>query len=344
MPADTKPQIPVLEIKGTHHDIGVQLARFSADFFHGTMVGGETWNRVMAFRNDPRVAIMREMVEKQFPLYWQEIRGLADGLALPFDDMVLWHFRGDVWEMTPEGCTTVQIPGPEPIVAHNEDGDPQHRGQCALARVRPSDGGEAFTSFIYPGTIPGHAFAATDAGLVATINHIAALKTGVGMPRILLGRALLDCTTLDAAVRLLETSDRAGAYHVTLAQRGDPRIFGVEFTHSGCSVRLIEQTQCHTNHLIHRGMADEPQEASASSHARLRCGDRIVADKARDGRLDPLSVLWDKSDPALPICREDPADDSCTVAAAVFHVGARSLRWSVYDRAGAPPCYSGELG
>lgn len=45
----------------------------------------------------------------------------------------------------------------------------------------------------------GHAFAAADAGLVATINHVAALKTGVGMPRILLGRALPDGTTLDAA-------------------------------------------------------------------------------------------------------------------------------------------------
>jgi predicted choloylglycine hydrolase len=332
-------RLPCIEMSGTHYDIGVQLGRFGADFAHRRIVPGEYWPRVMAYRDDPRVAVMRGMVEARFPTYWQEMRGLADGLGLPFDDIVLWHFRGDVWDMPPEGCTTVQIPGAEPVVAHNEDGDPEHRGHCALARVRPT-GSQAFTSFIYPGSVPGHAFAATANGLVATVNHIGSLQPGVGLPRVLLGRAVLDCTTLDGAVRLLQTSDRAGAYHVTLAQRGDSRIIGVEFTHSACSVQTIEHPQCHSNHLIHRGISEERQEISASSRARLQRGRDIIAGHGDAGRLDPLSVLWDKGNPALPVYRRDPDDTAYTLAVAVFRVGATSLDWRVYDQAGETPCFS----
>ncbi|MET2828448.1 C45 family peptidase [Mesorhizobium shangrilense] len=329
-------RLATIEVGGTHYDVGVQLGRFAADLVHTYTVPSEVWAKVMARRHDSRVELMRRMVEIRFPTYWQEMRGMADGLGLPFDDMVLWHFRGDVWEMPPEGCTTVQIPGSEPIVAHNEDGDAAQISRCAIARVRPL-GSKAFTSFIYPGTIPGHAFAVTEAGLVATINHIGALDVGVGLPRTLLGRALLDCDTLDEAVRLLKTSERSGAYHVTLGQSGDSRLFGVEFTHSNCSVRRIEHTQCHSNHLIHQGISDERQEISASSRARLKRANELVA---QDDDVDPLTVLWDKSDPVLPVYRERLDDSAQTLAAAVFHIGDKSVEWSVYDRADEPPCFS----
>lgn len=325
-----------LEISGTHYDVGAQLGQFAADLFHSYTTPSEVWVKVMERRQDSRVALMRRMVEDRFPTYWQEMRGMAEGLGVPFDDLVLWHFRGDVWEMPPEGCTTVQIPGNEPVIAHNEDGDAAQISRCAIATVRPT-GSKAFTAFIYPGTIPGHAFAVTEAGLVATINHIGALDVGVGLPRTLLGRALLDCGTLDEAVRLLETLERSGAYHVTLAQAGDSRLFGVEFTHSNCSVRKIEYPQCHSNHLIHEGVSSERQEISASSRARLLRANELIE---RNGDIEPLAVLWDTSNEELPIYRGEPQDSAQTLAAAVFHVGAKSVEWSVYDRAGEPPCFS----
>jgi predicted choloylglycine hydrolase len=331
--------LPYLELSGTHHDIGVQLGRFGADFTHSFTVPRDKWHKVMSHRDEPRIEVMRRMVESRFPSYWEEMQGLAVGLELPFDDVLLWHFRGDIYDMPPEGCTTVQIPGKEPVVAHNEDGAPAHRGHCALAHVRPL-GSAAFTSFIYPSTIPGHAFGATEAGLVVTVNHIGSFEVGTGLPRIVLGRALLDCATLDEAVRLLETSPRAGAYHVTLAQRGDSRLFGVEFSHSNCSVRKIVRPQCHTNHLIHRDLSDEPHEISASSRARLRRAEEMISGKVDDNRLDPLSVLWDRSDPLLPIYRDQAGDDAQTVATAVFQVGEKSLEWSVYDHPQAPPCFA----
>lgn len=326
-----------LEIAGAPYDIGVQLGRFGAAIAHRHLVTKHAWASVMAFRGDPRVVAMRDLVEARFPSYWLELQGLAQGLDLPLDDVFLWNCRGDVWAMAPDGCTTVQIPRQEPVLAHNEDGDPRLKGYCALAQVRP-DGGKTFTAFIYPASIPGHTFAVTETGLVQTVNNIRSRGVGTGLPRMLLGRALLDCATLDDAVRLLETSQRAGAFHITLAQRGDPRLVGVEFTHKGCSVETLQRPQCHSNHLVHGGISAEPQIITSSSQSRQQRGDEIIAGVG-NGTLDPLSVLWDKARPVLPIYREQPddPDDENTLATAIFRIGAKSLPWCVYDRAGVAP-------
>lgn len=324
-----------LEAAGTHFDVGAQLGRFGAEIAHRHLVATHAWSSVMARRDDPAVARMRELAEARFPSYWQELQGLAHGLDLPFDNVFLWNCRGDVWSLAPDGCTTVQLPGEAPVVAHNEDGDPGLRGHCALATVRP-DGGRAFTAFVYPASIPGHTFAVTDAGLMQTVNNIRSRGASGGLPRMLLGRAVLDCASLDEAVRLLQTAERAGAFHFTLAQRGDDRVLGVEFTHSNCSAVALEQPTCHANHLVHPDMGEGRQIVTASSRSRQRRGDEIIA-ASPDG-IDPLAILWDRYDGALPICRDQPddPDHENTLATAVFHVGVEAIEWQVYDRAGAP--------
>ncbi|RLP23125.1 C45 family peptidase [Mesorhizobium sp. YM1C-6-2] len=334
----TEGRLGFLEIAGKHHDIGVQLGLFGADIVHRHLVIGHAWASVMAFRDDPRAAEMRRLVEARLPAYWSELQGLAQGLALPFNDVFLWNCRGDVWAMAPDGCTTVQIPGDAPVVAHNEDGDPGFRGHCALARVQPV-GGRSFTSFVYPASIPGHTFAATETGLVQTVNNIRSRDAGAGLPRMILGRAILDCGSLDEATELLRTSQRAGAFHMTLAQRGDPRLVSVEFTHSSCSVEVVRQPRCHANHLVHQDMSGERQIITSSSSSRQQRGDAIIA--GAGGTLDPTSVLWDGTAAALPIYRAQPddPDHENTLATAVFDVGSQSLDWQVYDQMSHAPCY-----
>jgi predicted choloylglycine hydrolase len=326
-----------VEASGTHHDIGVRLGRFGAEIAHRHLVRTHAWASVLARGGDSAAARMRATVQSRFPAIWQELTGLAEGLGLPFDDVFLWNCRGDIWAGAPDGCTTVQVPGAPPVVAHNEDGDPGFRGHCAIARVRPV-GGRAFAAFVYPASIPGHTFAVTETGLVQAVNNVRVREPGSGVPRMVLGRAVLDCATLDEALRLLDTSERAGGFHFTLAQRGDNRIFSVEFAHGGCSTELIEQPACHANHLLHSGMAGIRQVITASSRARQGRGDRILAAATAAG-LDPLSLLRDRTDPALPVYRDqsDDPDHENTLATAVLRVGATAVSWAVFDRAEGPP-------
>lgn len=329
-----------IELDGAPYEIGVGLGQFGRAAAHLHLLDSHAWASVMTFRGDPRVAAMRQLVEDRFASHWSEIKGLARGLNLPLDDVFLWNCRGEVWAMAPDGCTTVQLPGEMPIIAHNEDGFPGFRGHCALAQIRPT-GARAFTGFVYPASIPGHTFAVTDTGLVQTVNNIRSRAEGVGIPRMVLGRALLDCASLDDAVRLLQAAPRAGGFHITLAQRADSRILGIEFIHSQCSVATIERPQCHSNHLVHDGMSDHPQVITDSSLSRQRRGDQMIT-AAVAGKFDPLTILWDRGASALPIYRadQDDPDEENTLATAVFHVGTQSIEWWVYDRAGDTPRFT----
>jgi len=325
------------EAAGSPHDIGVALGRFGAAIAHQYLVSTPAWQSVVALRCDDRVIALQQMVKERLPDCWRELEGLAHGLGLPFDDVFAWNCRGDIWAMAPDGCTTVLIPGDEPILAHNEDGDPGLRGHCGLVHVRP-EAGEEFTAFVYPGSVPGHTFAVTQSGLVQAVNNIRSRNMGIGLPRMLLGRAVLQCQSLDQAVRTIETAPRAGAFHFTLAQRGDSRIFSIEFTHGRTSATIVEQPCCHANHLVHDAMTCERQTVTPSSAARQRRGDEILRAKlARN--TDPLSILWDKEDRTLPILREQPddPDGENTLATALIHVGAQKVDWEVHDRASESP-------
>src|SRR3546814_14527120 len=80
----------------------------------------------------------------------------------------------------------------------------------------------------------------------------------------------------------------------------------------------------------------EAQIVTDSSRARQERGDEII--DTADGALDPLTLLWDRTRPALPIYRKQPddPDNENTLATAVFEIGADKVAWRVNDRSGQP--------
>lgn len=323
-----------LEASGSPHEIGAALGRFGRRAVHEHLVQTRAWAAIVAHGRDARMRTMAARVEARFPRCFAELRGLAEGLGLPFDDVFAWNSRGDILAAAPDGCTTVQLPGARRVIAHNEDGDPGLRGSCAILYAMPTDG-IAFTAFVYPGSLPGHAFAANDAGLVQTVNNIRSLDLGDGVPRMVLTRALLGCGSLDDAVATLRNTPRAGSFHLTLAQAGDPRLLGIEFTARTCSVREITAPAVHANHLVHPEMADERQIITASSGSRQRRADVLLG----AGIADPLAILRDTGGPGLPIRRDDPGDpdNENTLATAVFTLDRERLDWAIYETVDDPP-------
>lgn len=337
-------RLSFIEIAGTPYEVGVQLGRHSVDIVNSYLVRTYAWASVMMFRQDPRMLAAKALVEVRFPRYWQELLGLAAGLGLPFDEVFAWNCRGDLWAMAPDGCTTVQRPGQRPVLAHNEDGHAGLRSRCAIALIR-SAGGKAFSSFVYPASLPGHSFAVTEAGLVQTVNNIRSLQGGHGLPRMILTRSVLDCDAIDEAVRLLSGAARAGAFHVSLAQSGDSRLVSVEFTHTDCSLATITQPQCHANHLIHPRRCVEEQVITDSSWARQARANEIIANLDSDD-IDPLKILWDRAKPALPVYRDQPddPDGENTLATAVFEIASDKVAWRVYDKRGEPARFAADEG
>lgn len=339
MSPDAAGRLPFIDITGSPYEVGTALGRFGRAAVQGFLLRSAAWKELTDRRSDPRLEQMAAIVKDRHPRYWAELQGLAAGLELPFDDVFLWNCRGDIWAMAPDGCTTVQLPGPPHVIGHNEDGDPGFAGHCALARIAP-EGGNSFTAFVYPGSLPGHTFAATSVGLVQTVNNIRPLGGGSGTPRMVLARAVLDAPNLDAAVEVLAGAPRAGAFHLTLAQTGDDRLLSVEFTADALSIVELGEPSVHANHLIHGDTRNTSQVVTGSSGARQRRGESLLGEVAQsDPQGSATHILWDAADPQLPIHRTDPNDEDVenTLASAVFSVGADRVKWSVYDRPNEAP-------
>lgn len=321
-------------IAGDARAIGRALGHAGRAAVHQRLLPSEPWAEVTDPRHAPLVTRLAEATRARFPAVHAEIEGLAEGLGLPFAQVMAWNARGDIRASVPDGCTTVMLPGPAPVLAHNEDGLPFFRGACFIAEVAPDDA-PGFRSFCYPGSIPGHTFAWTDAGLVQTVNNIRLTGILPEVPRMVLGRALLAQGTLADAAGFLAAAPASGGFHFALAQRGDRRILSVEFGGGETSVLEIAARAVHANHALHRPGA---QIVTRSSEDRQARGDALVA----EGRA-ALAILRDTGGTGLPIRRDAPddPDDENTLATVLFTVEDRGVEWRIHDDADGPPAYAG---
>jgi hypothetical protein len=325
-----------IHLEGNAYAIGHGLGVFGRDAVHQHLRPLALWQHLASLAQTPAALQMRQAVQFEFPQYWQEIEGLAAGLQLPIDEVFMWNCRGDfVHPQSVDGCTTVFGPARAgTLIAHNEDGLPQLRGSCAFAHVKP-ESGLGFSSFVYPGSLPGHTLAVNERGLVATVNNIRPTSIPAGIPRQILGRATLDARTLQEAIATVARPDRAGAFHHTFGQVGSNRVVSVEASAEGCAIREVRRPGGHSNHLIAPSLIRVHQRITASSGARQRCVDQQLQQVPGDLDADlSLGILRDMSGGHLPVYRTDAddPDDENTLATGVFLISASAVKWGVYTQ------------
>lgn len=320
---------------GQPYDIGLALGRAGRTAVQERLRALEYWQAVTDARHDPVVAALAARTKALFPDIHEELQGLADGLELPFSQVMAWNCRGDLMSNVPDGCTTVQMPGTSPVIAHNEDGLPELRGSCFIAQVSDAKGA-GFVACCYPGSLPGHTFAVTNTGLAQAVNNLRLRDARPEIPRMVLGRAVLRCSTTAEAIDLLARENQCGGFHFTLAQAGDDTLHSVEFGGGMFSHQQITMPSAHANHALHLPLA---QVITQSSSDRQRRADELLADPS----TAPLRILRDTGGAGLPIHRSmcDDPDHENTLASAVMTVEKDRVRWSFHDQSSTAPIYTG---
>lgn len=338
MSIDTNP-IDWLKAAGSPFEIGQALGVQGRDAVHQHLVHSQIWATLTDDRHGATVDRLMANTAQRFPAIREELNGMAAALDLPERNVFAWNCRGDILASVPDGCTTLQRPAAQISIAHNEDGLPFFRGSCFILDAAP-DAGMNFRSFCYPGSLPGHTFGWNDVGLCKAVNNLRLTGCVPEIPRMVLGRAVLNSETLDDAVTVLSDDPRCGGFHMSLAQVGDPRLLSIEYGVGQASVRHITQPSAHANHALHLSAPD--QNITRSSHDRQIRADVLVMQPD----LNDLDILRDEGGAGLPIRRDDPADPDHenTLGTCIFSVSNSEIEWRIYGEKNAGPAYQSRNG
>ncbi|QBQ99173.1 C45 family autoproteolytic acyltransferase/hydolase [Paraburkholderia pallida] len=328
---------PALRMAGTPEAIGRRLGELAKPVFAAYMAQSSAWAAVSRWRGSAFAQQLRAAAERHFPAHVAEIDAMAAALDWPAHDLFLWNCRGELIHNAPDGCTTLAVRTPEAgLIAHNEDGDPYLRGRCAVVEVEPL-GKPGFVSFYYPGSLPGHTFAASRAGLAQAINNVRIREPRAGVPRMILARAVLDAATLADALTLLRDTPRASGFHHTVGgtdAAGQVRVYSVEATAQRSSIVEVGAPSGHANHLIHAGCENEAQIVTDSSRDRqARLAELLPALGPQPDGEAFVRTLQDRAGAGLPIYRDDPCDpdEENTLATACMRVEPRGVTFDVWQ-------------
>ena len=331
--------ITKVRVKGDAFAMGHALGQASAEALVSRVFATEEYRALDArWRGSDILGQLEAAARAGFPDYLREIEGIAAGADQSFETIFLWNCRGDlrlpadvspaVAQAAASGCTTIQIPakdGAPAIIAHNEDGAAELLGACLWVEAEPTSE-PPWQSFMYPGMLPGHTFGLNASGVVQTINNIRSNDLKPGIPRQIICRAILGSRSLDAAVEILQRTDRASGFHHNIGEAGSRRIASIEAPASGCNIRITDAPLAHANHLLADAFARLDQSITESSRNRQAAADRMIADGVLS-RGSAEDILFDEA----IHCDKDGRDDYAqTLATGVFQLHRDRVDWTVH--------------
>jgi predicted choloylglycine hydrolase len=260
---DTDKFYPLLDIKGSHREIGYQIGFQMKERILDTYHNSQDFPKCVKFAEGPGREFLQKLLmitRDRFPKLVEELEGMAEGLDLPFMSVFAYNCRSEisVVQDTP-GCSTFALKTKNrTLLVHNEDGHDSNAGRMILVKATPPSG-VTFISLVYPGLLPGNGPGFNKNGIVQTTNYIQPRKLGSGVPRYFISRAILEAESLDQAVKIATHPKRAFSWHYNLMDINEGKILSLEtvaWPKPKHSLIEVEGLKVHTNHLVHPGMND----------------------------------------------------------------------------------------
>jgi hypothetical protein len=188
-------KLETFEVSGTPEDIGFAIGQINADLIQKQVLQlAEFRETERTWQDSSYLKMLDAAVRSFFPEYVLELEGMARCAQVEYETLLVWNCRGDLplpddaipesAKHSPEGCTTLLYPAAKSsvaVIAHNEDGPPELDGHCSWFSVRQENGSK-FSTFHYPGMLPGHTLSVNSHGLVQTINNIRVDDLQSGIP------------------------------------------------------------------------------------------------------------------------------------------------------------------
>lgn len=253
----TPRQFDLLEIKGSYREIGYQMGKYFGRNIKEIIRRRKKWHErlmtILATEQGRALSgELKRLVQKHYPQYLEELEGMADGAGIAFPALWVISVKSELGALEKEnpGCSTLFYQGEDKMwLFHNEDGHTAYRDQIFLVKVHPPSG-VSFISLVYPGTLTGNGPSLNNRGVVQTTNYIGSTQSEIGIPRYVIGRAILEAKNLAEAEQIAMQQPRAYPYHHNLAGFSEKKYVSLETTPNAAQHFTPDGAYCHTNHLL----------------------------------------------------------------------------------------------
>lgn len=276
-------------------------------------------------------------IEALSPAYLEEVRGLAAGAGLSFEEALVCQLRGAAARpMTDapvadavDGCTAFALNGEataggRTYAGQNQDLGPEFSDFGIVLHLTPSDGRPALVTFTFAGQLGYMGMNAH--GVAQFANGLGNAPWRPGLTHYPLKRRCMEMQTVGQCVDLLRAHRTSSAGNMVFCD-GTGDIADVEIRPEGIALFDDEHAnrRLHTNHYITDEFAPHEDGNTPDSGPRLQRMRQLVSDAWGTITLDDLkSMLADHDGDPGAICRHG-AGNSYSVAGYIADPGAGVL-------------------
>lgn len=334
---------PLIKISGSHREMGRQIGQARADQVRHSIENAralleKTYEKLELTWAGAQIQARKYIpfAQERYPQYLEELMGIAEGADVPFDDIAVINaleaVTVDALHLTK--CTSLAVneehtADEHVLIAHNEDWLPEDEADVFLIHATPDDE-PAFLAMTYGGLLPNIGFNA--AGIAQCCDSVYPDDCRIGIPRLVVSRAVLSAHTPAEAIRHMLIPHRAAGYNHLLAHESG-ELYNVEV--SARSFGLLHGTEgmiAHTNHYLDFAMQaveNEPDEL-ISSRVRYFRAMRLLKQVPRHTIKSLQAIQQDHINYPDSICNHamdypDPLDRQKTINALVIDLTARVM-------------------
>ncbi len=320
--------IPLLEVKGTHRQVGQQIGEALRPGLQRLLAhtrerlpGGVSWEKMLQ-QSQLYLAYSRTV----YPHYIEELEGMAQGAGVPFATLFL-EMCEELWEGTAwRGCTDLLARGRatadgSTLVAHTNDLSPEVEDDLVILKVQAGDEPE-FLGVSVGGL--GYSAGFNAAGISMTGNELANNDIRPGVPRLLIVRAILAARRLEEAMTACLLPARASSYNNIIA---DPygEAYSLEGSATDCEPIYIEgDLLAHANHYVSPAMRRFEADRNDIAGSVIRYHRALRLLRENYGQHSPelfKALLADHANYPGSICKHGP--ETVTVFSLILNLNER---------------------
>ncbi|RJP48573.1 MAG: hypothetical protein C4586_08870 [Anaerolineaceae bacterium] len=334
---------PLIEVSGSHHEMGRQIgeaarvqvqnsvsnARILIDAAYNTLELAWDGAKIQSRKYLP-------FAEERYPQYVDELRGVAEGANIPFDDIMVLNAMEavtmDALHLT--RCTSLAVNDERTadghvLAAHNEDWIPEDEGDVLIISAKP-DKDPPFLAMTYGGLLPNVGFNAY--GIAQLIDSVYPSDSRIGIPRLVVARAVLASRRISGAIgRTLVPHRAAGYNHLLIHESGE--IYSIEVSARKFEILYANDGyMVHTNHYIDPQMkqVEKTPEELLSSRVRYFRASRLLRQNEKHSIKSLQAIQKDHVNIPNSICNHnieglDPLDREKTINALVVDLTSREM-------------------